>query len=194
PSHKQRIASCSGWTSGVHDFGRYASQQSAPVQLVAGRRYYIEALHKQEWGPGYLAVAWRRPDGSRQEPIPGSALIPFTPDLQGRGFASSTASGSDTALSETVAGARTQVIVAPNPLGSQDSRASIEFRTAQPGTATVSLFNAQGQLVRQLFAGALEAGLPRTVDLDPEGLNNGLYFVRLVTATEVVNQRLVISR
>ncbi|SET88271.1 PA14 domain-containing protein, partial [Hymenobacter actinosclerus] len=61
PSHKQRIASCSGWTSGVHDFGRYASQQSAPVQLVAGRRYYIEALHKQEWGPGYLAVAWRRP-------------------------------------------------------------------------------------------------------------------------------------
>ncbi|SFQ84388.1 hypothetical protein, partial [Hymenobacter arizonensis] len=77
PTKKVRIASCAGWTSGNRDFTRMVSQQSAPVQLTAGTRYYVEALHKQSWGPGYLAVAWRLPNGSRQEPIPGANLLPF---------------------------------------------------------------------------------------------------------------------
>jgi len=77
PAAKVRIATCAGWTASNRDFTRYASQKSAPVQLQAGQRYYVEALHKQEWGSGYLAVAWQLPDGTRQEPVPGSALIPF---------------------------------------------------------------------------------------------------------------------
>ncbi|WP_217362649.1 hypothetical protein, partial [Hymenobacter sp. UV11] len=59
------------------DFSRFAAQQSAPVTLTAGQKYYVEVLHKQGWGTGYVAVAWLRPDGVRQEPIPGSSLIPF---------------------------------------------------------------------------------------------------------------------
>ncbi|WP_177204725.1 right-handed parallel beta-helix repeat-containing protein [Hymenobacter arizonensis] len=77
PAKKVRIASCAGWTSGNRDFTRMASQQSATIQLTAGTRYYVEALHKQSWGPGYLAVAWRLPNGTRQEPIPGASLVPF---------------------------------------------------------------------------------------------------------------------
>ncbi|WP_426062029.1 PA14 domain-containing protein, partial [Hymenobacter sp. B1770] len=77
PAKKVRIASCAGWTSGNRDFTRYPSQQSATIQLQAGTRYYIEALHHQSWGPGYLAVAWRLPNGTRQEPIPGANLMPF---------------------------------------------------------------------------------------------------------------------
>ncbi|MFC7669603.1 PA14 domain-containing protein [Hymenobacter humi] len=80
PSRKVRIASCVGWTSSNRDFTRYPSQQSAPVQLQAGQRYYIEALHKQSWGPSYLAVSWTLPDGTRQEPIAGSQLSPFVLD------------------------------------------------------------------------------------------------------------------
>ena len=77
PAHKVRLATCSGWTSSSRDFTRTASQHSAAVQLQAGQRYYIEALHKQAWGTGYLAVAWTLPSGTRQEPIPGANLIPF---------------------------------------------------------------------------------------------------------------------
>ncbi|WP_426061988.1 right-handed parallel beta-helix repeat-containing protein [Hymenobacter sp. B1770] len=77
PAKKVRIASCAGWTSSNRDFTRYPSQQSATIQLQAGTRYYVEALHKQAWGNGYLAVAWRLPNGTRQEPIPGSSLLPF---------------------------------------------------------------------------------------------------------------------
>ncbi|MEJ7660008.1 MAG: PA14 domain-containing protein [Hymenobacter sp.] len=79
PTRKQRLAACQDWTNGPHDFTRYPAQQSAPLTLQAGQQYYVEVLHKQGWGPGYLSLAWLRPDGLRQEPIPGSALIPFAP-------------------------------------------------------------------------------------------------------------------
>jgi len=77
PTHAVRVARCAVWTASAHDWSRSPEQQSAPVTLQAGRRYYVEARHKQAWGGGYLAVAWRRPDGSMQEPIPGTALAPF---------------------------------------------------------------------------------------------------------------------
>ena len=51
----------------------YASQQSAPIALVAGQRYYIEALQKQASGNDNLSVAWMPPGGTAI-PTLGSAL------------------------------------------------------------------------------------------------------------------------
>ena len=53
-------------------------QQSAAIPLVAGRKYYLEALHKQNAGNEYFAVAWQAPGGER-EVIPGRYLSPFKP-------------------------------------------------------------------------------------------------------------------
>jgi hypothetical protein len=47
---------------------------SAPISLVAGRSYYIEALMKTGTGADNLGVAWRTPGGS--VPANGSAPIP----------------------------------------------------------------------------------------------------------------------
>ncbi|MFD3004065.1 PA14 domain-containing protein, partial [Pontibacter toksunensis] len=77
PSDKQKIASVTGWTYS-REWGKYASQKSAAVRLEAGKRYYIEALHKQSWGGDNLAVAWQLPDGKTEAPIPGSRLSPFS--------------------------------------------------------------------------------------------------------------------
>lgn len=76
PATKVNIASVPAWTN-PREWNRYPSQQSAPIQLVAGKRYYIEALHKEESGGDNLAVAWRLPNGVRQEPIPGDRLSPY---------------------------------------------------------------------------------------------------------------------
>ena len=58
------------------------SQQSAPVYLEAGRRYYVEALHQQGSGGDNLAVRWQLPDGSYEQPMTavspaGTLMIPF---------------------------------------------------------------------------------------------------------------------
>jgi ferric-dicitrate binding protein FerR (iron transport regulator) len=57
---------------------RGSSLWAPPVPLVAGQRYYIEALVFIEKGEGHLSVAWKRPGGSR-ELLTGEFLSPFKP-------------------------------------------------------------------------------------------------------------------
>lgn len=48
--------------------------QSAPLRMEAGKRYYIEALHRQAAGSAHFSVRWRRPDAVEESPIPGARL------------------------------------------------------------------------------------------------------------------------
>lgn len=73
---KRSIATCptaGGW----RDWTRHPSCKSAPVQLVAGKRYYIEALQKEGGGSDHLSVGWTLPDGTEERPIPGKRLSPW---------------------------------------------------------------------------------------------------------------------
>jgi hypothetical protein len=74
--HKVKIASVPGATN-VRQWTKYASQQSAPVTLKAGYKYYIEALHKEGNGNDHVAVGWQLPDGTLERPIPGNRLIGY---------------------------------------------------------------------------------------------------------------------
>ncbi len=76
PSHAKTIATVQEWC-GEHEYTKFPAQQSQPVELKAGRRYYIEALHKQGAGGDHVSVAWRLPNGTEEKPIPGNRLSPF---------------------------------------------------------------------------------------------------------------------
>jgi hypothetical protein len=75
PASKVLIASVTGWTNS-REWTRYPSQKSTSINLVAGSRYYIEALHKEAGGGDNLAVGWQLPSGVLERPIPGSRLMP----------------------------------------------------------------------------------------------------------------------
>jgi hypothetical protein len=64
PSNKKTIASVNGAT-GNQSWTDQASQQSAVFALVAGQRYYVEALQKEGGGGDHLAVAWQGPGITR---------------------------------------------------------------------------------------------------------------------------------
>ena len=76
PANKRLIAQVVGWTPS-RQWGWETGQQSALVPLVAGQRYYIEALMKEGWGGDNLAVRWQLPNGTIEEPIPASRCIPY---------------------------------------------------------------------------------------------------------------------
>ncbi len=80
PAHKRQIAWVNGWT-GSRQYYVEANQQSAPISLTNGQRYYIEALMKQGSGGDDLAVAWQKPGDaviqSGDAPIPGTYVIPY---------------------------------------------------------------------------------------------------------------------
>jgi hypothetical protein len=49
-------------------------QKSKPVRLDAGRKYYIEALHKEGSGGDSVSVGWQLPGGTMERPIPAPRL------------------------------------------------------------------------------------------------------------------------
>lgn len=76
---RQRIAISAPVTgSGTKpmEWDRQPGQRSAPIRLQAGRRYLIEALHKEGGGEDHVEVGWRLPDGVLERPIPGIHLSP----------------------------------------------------------------------------------------------------------------------
>ncbi|MES2567927.1 MAG: PA14 domain-containing protein [Bacteroidota bacterium] len=108
PTSKVKIASVVGWTFS-NEFTKYASQQSVSKYLVAGQKYYIEALHKEGSQGDNLSVGWQLPSGSLERPIPGSRLSPFSSPLSVSIISpsnnSSFTSGSNISIDAAVSGA-----------------------------------------------------------------------------------------
>ena len=84
PANVRRIAYVSSWTY-PRQWTVEANQNSANVvgaiNLVAGRRYYVEALQKEGGGGDNLCVRWQLPGGTVEEPIPAGRLTIYVPVL-----------------------------------------------------------------------------------------------------------------
>ncbi len=75
PSNAVQIASVTGYTNS-RAWTTYPSQTSTPKTLLAGHKYYIEALQKEGTGGDNIAVAWQGP-GITQQVIDGAYLSPW---------------------------------------------------------------------------------------------------------------------
>lgn len=79
PATRRLIASTPDWSYPLQ-WLKYFAQTSSPIPLVAGQKYYVEALHKEGVGPDSLAVGWAKPGEGAVLPseiIPGSVLSPI---------------------------------------------------------------------------------------------------------------------
>ena len=75
PENKKRLAYVRKWTA-ARQFNAQPTQKSEPVRLKAGKRYYIEAIHREHTGGDHLAVAWSGP-GFDRKIIQGKYLSPY---------------------------------------------------------------------------------------------------------------------
>lgn len=76
PDGKRLIAQVNSYT-GSRQWTKETNQQSAPITLVGGQRYYVEALQVEGTGGDNLAVGWRLPSGADDRPISGQYLAPW---------------------------------------------------------------------------------------------------------------------
>jgi hypothetical protein len=79
PINKVLIAFENAWT-GIRIWQLGGDEESAPIPLVGGQKYYIEALMKENTGGDNLAVAWsldNNPPSNGDPPIDGSYLSPI---------------------------------------------------------------------------------------------------------------------
>jgi hypothetical protein len=134
-----RIANVSGWTNS-REWTKFASQQSAPISLTAGRRYYIETRHKEGTGGDNLAVGWQGPGitGDAERPIPGSRLTPYVignPPAIGSQPANATVNLGQTASFSVSASGAATLTYQWRKNGSDISGATASSYTTPPTTA-----------------------------------------------------------
>ncbi len=148
------------YATSQYRWDRYSSQQSAPIQLVAGQTYYLEAIHKEHRGGDYLAVAWDGPGLNGREIISGSFLSPLNPAAPAHDGNIDVVAGHDETIlwpedSVLLQGYVFDLYPGPNPL-------SVTWRTVSgPGAvtfgddtfpATLAQFAANGEYVLRLSA------------------------------------------
>jgi spore coat protein A, manganese oxidase len=78
----------------------------------------------------------------------------------------------------------------PNPF---NSRLSLQFRLKEPSMVTLTIYNAQGATVKQLYKGRTDAG-PQIIELDGSNLSNGTYFCELIVNGEKLVRKLVLEK
>jgi hypothetical protein len=81
PGGKRLVASVPAPTN-EREWSKFPQQRSAPLRLVAGQAYYVELLHKQDSGPGHVAVGWTLPDGRFEGRVDGYNLSPLLPEVR----------------------------------------------------------------------------------------------------------------
>jgi hypothetical protein len=81
--------------------------------------------------------------------------------------------------------------VFPNPFA---GKAKIQLKAAETGTASLTIYNLNGESITTLFNGSLEAGKQYEFELDGSRLPNGLYISRLVTKSGVVHRTIKLQK
>jgi hypothetical protein len=183
PANKARIAYNSSATK-AKEWTKLPTQQSVAISLVAGQKYYIEALHKEGNGSDNLAVGWRTPSmAATASPvvIPGTVLSPFV-----------VAAARHAVLAEPVIDvAEPSLSAYPNPFS---RLVTISFSLPQRGQAVLELYDLRGVRLRHVYEGTVAAKETITVEVEEKGLAEGMYLLRLKTATHMIHQRLLLQR
>jgi hypothetical protein len=172
PAGKEKIA-YADWTS-WGEWTRHPDQQSATIYLEAGKKYYIEALHKEAVGRDGVTVGWQLPNGTFERPIPGRRLSPYAPS------AARVGSGPEEQPQEE------STRVFPNPA---DDQVRFTFATQKTGPVDVVIHDALARPVKRTRVQAQPGRT--TVVMDVKDLVPGFYFISGGSGT---TRKLVIDR
>lgn len=182
PAHKTRIAYLERAT-GYRQWNAFSTQRSKVIALVQGKRYYIEALHKEGIGSDHVSVGWQLPDGTLERPIGGNRLSPFEMSVEPSAFAAA-----------ADAGLYSQIDIYPNPAQSGDPELTVSgFGGIDQTIETdVSIIDMTGNVV---FKDRIECGGDCSSYLMT--MNNelvpGLYLVNLKTNGVRRSKRLLVK-
>jgi hypothetical protein len=161
-ANKVKIAYVNGNTN-VRQWTKFASQQSAPIALTAGTKYYIEALHKEGIESDHLAVGWQLPDGTFERPIPGIRLIPL-------------ASGASELTDEIIESANPEVFMYPNPLQFGERKLNIHWNSNAENDAVrkIEIIALSGQ---QVFSEDVNCDKCTEHTVELQDIGPGMYIV-----------------
>jgi hypothetical protein len=163
----QKIAQVPGWTQ-YGEWDKYPDQRSSGKWLEAGKKYLIQALHKEGGNDDHLEAAWEY-TGNPLQVIPGEYLSPF-----------------DVSSSvQDIQTIKTRMSLAPNPAKSE---LTIIFQDPVEGALDILTLTGCIMVRKNL------QGPPAAIKVDVSGLTPGMYLVRIRSNEGETRQKLVITR
>lgn len=163
--------------------------------------YCLDPTHCYEWriadsfgdgiccsyGSGSYSISY---DGNTVA-ISNSGNNPFSGSSATESFGNCSSSKSDEASAqapESVA----MIAAYPNPAS---DFAKVKFTATQSGSATVELFNLNGERMQVIYEGMVEGGMGNVVDLNLSNLTSGMYIYRMVTSNgEIASGKINIAK
>ena len=173
--------------TGFREWNKHTNQGRTTFWLEAGKRYYIEVLHKQGSGTDHVSVGWQLPDGTMERPIPGNRLSPYVEPV---------AMASEGNTGNTVQDERmySQIHVYPNPAptGNAELRVSGYEGIGQTIETQVEIINLTGEVV---YAERIHCGGDCSTYLMNinEQLLPGVYLVKMITNGTRFSMRLLVK-
>jgi hypothetical protein len=184
PANKKKIAYLIGSVTPRNWAPFIASQQSAPINLVGGRKYYIEALHKEGGGADHLSVAWRQPGGAFEGPIPGTRLVPYNAST------STAAADVATILSEV----KDEISLYPNPTSGREVTISISGNAIKEISETrVEVVSMNGKVVHAQRVNCNDNCEDIVISLD-NNVTPGVYVVNVLMNKKRLTKKLHIKQ
>ena len=188
---KVKIAYLLSWAN-AREWYKYSTQKSGSVYMEAGKKYYIEAIHKQGGGGDNLSVQWQLPNGTIESPLPGKYLSPASSsgssNLNAYVKPLAVAAAGTLSADENV---QIGLFVYPNPVSQQ---AKVAFTLAENGQTTVSLYNMKGQLVNKLFTGFTQANVTTELSVSADALQNGQYILHLSNGKTSLSTKMIVVK
>jgi hypothetical protein len=183
-ANKTKIAYVNG-TTNVRQYNKYASQQSVPVALQAGTKYYIEALHKEGIESDHLSVGWQLPNGTFERPIPGKRLIPI-----GTTSIASDLSGDILSAEET--GASEGFSLYPNPINRTELMLHLNGldKLDHDGPLKIVINSIAGETIFEQDANC-DSCTQHTIDFG-KNLSPGIYVVSVMRGNRRMSKRFVV--
>ena len=168
------------------------AKPAVTVNLVAGHRYYIEALYSGKTGTSQqMAVAWQLPDGTVEGPISGSHLSSYPTEAPPATNKAPTDSNTRRDILKARGGEAIELTAAPIPFSRE---CTIEFALKMNSQVELGLYDLHGRFLRQLFTGTVNSDDFHRVSLAGDGLSPGIYIIRLQTDKGIKNQRIILTR
>jgi hypothetical protein len=159
------------------EFKKYDSQTSAPFKLIKGKKYFIEAIHKEDINSDHISVAWTMPGNVFQGPISGDYLSALRDGPVG-------VEEADIALSERL------LELYPNPARGS---LTIKYQSQTGGATKVSLLDVSShQVVMSMGANSVQGENRFTLSLANKPA--GLYLLQVQDGDRNLYKKLVIEQ